>query len=237
MSDEFDKSSWERMSGAVKDIFSKAKRWSVIAKKKRVYCDHIMNALVSNYPSEVNKVVPQLSVKEIKDRLINSTNPPGSSVSEDIVIKRTVDIAEKMGDEEIVIHHLAKAVAEYCNFESGKPEIKHTSSSKVATKKPVKSKTPTLDTYGRDLTEMAKNGMIHQIIGRDKEINLLTDTLCRVFKRNPLLVGAAGVGKTAVVEGLAHRIASGEITNALKGKRLIELNMGSLLAGTMVSEK
>lgn len=232
MADEFEKNNWERMSGAVKDIFNQAKRWSVISKKPRVYCDHIMNALVSSYPEEVKKVVPQQSTSEIKDFLRNSISPPGSLISRDVVIKRTLDIAEKRGDDEIMIHHLAKAVAEYCNFGSKKKDVKQPLIKKTVTKKITKSTTPTLDIYGRDLTERAEKGMFHQIVGRDNEINLLTDTLCRVFKRNPLLVGSAGVGKTAVVEGLAQRIASGKITKALRGKRLIELSMASLLAGT-----
>jgi ATP-dependent Clp protease ATP-binding subunit ClpC len=232
MADESQNPYWERMSAAVKDILTQAKRWSLLAKKPRVYCDHIMVALASSYPEEVKKVVPQLSAEKITLILKKSSMPPGSTVSEDVVLNRTVAIAEKMEDDEILIHHLAMAAAEYCNFDAYKEVTNHSSSGMEDTKEVTKSATPTLDMYGRDLTERAEKGMIHQIIGRDNEINLVTDTLCRVFKRNPLLVGSAGVGKTAIVEGLAHRIANGEITNALKGKRVIELNMGSLLAGT-----
>jgi ATP-dependent Clp protease ATP-binding subunit ClpC len=232
MADESQNPYWGRLSGEVKNVLIQAKRWSALAKKPRVNCDHIMTALASSYPEEVKKEVPQLSADKIKLILRKSSSPPGSNVSRDAVIERTIDIADKFGDEEIRIYHLAKAAAEYCNFDSYKEVSKQSSSGKGAIKEGSKSATPTLDTYGRDLTERAEKGMIHEIIGRDNEINLVTDTLCRVFKRNPLLVGAAGVGKTAVVEGLALRIASGEITNALKGKRVIELNMGSLLAGT-----
>ena len=232
MADESRNPHWERMSGAVKSMFIQAKRWSGLAKKPRVYCDHIMLALVSSFPEEVKKEVPQLSADKISLILKKSSSPPGSQVSDDVVINRSAAIAEKMGDDEILIQHLVKAVAEYCNFNAYKEISKQSSAEKEDTKEATKSATPTLDMYGRDLTKRAEEGLIHQIIGRNNEINLVIDTLCRVFKRNPLLVGSAGVGKTAVVEGLAHRIASGEITNALKGKRVIELNMGSILAGT-----
>lgn len=232
MADESQNPYWERMSVAVKDILTQAKRWSALAKKPRVYCDHILLALVSSYPEEVNKEIPQLSTEKIALILRKSSSPPGSQVSEDVVITRTASIAEKMKDDEILIQHMVKAVAEYCNFNAYKEISNRSLSGKEDTKEVTKSASPTLDMYGRDLTERAEKGMIQQIIGRENEINLVTDTLCRVFKRNPLLVGSAGVGKTAVVEGLAHRIASGEITNALKDKRIIELNMGSLLAGT-----
>jgi len=232
MADESQNPYWERMSGAVKNVLIQAKRWSALAKKPRVYCDHIMTALVSSYPEDVKKEVPQLSIEKITLILKKSSIPPGSKISKDAVIERTIDIADKLGANEIRIYHLTKAAAEYCNFDAYKEISNQSSSGKGDTKEVIKPATPTLDTYGRDLTEMASLGKIQQIIGRDNEIDLVTDTLCRVFKRNPLLVGAAGVGKTAVVEGLAHRIASGEITNALKGKRLIELSMASLLAGT-----
>ena len=116
-------------------------------------------------------------------------------------------------------------------FDSCKGHVKKPTSGQGDYKEITKAATPTLDIYGQDLTERAEKGMIQQIKGRDNEINLVRDTLCRVFKYNPLFVDSARVGKTAVLEGLAHCIASREITNALKGKRIVELNMGSLLAG------
>jgi len=92
--------------------------------------------------------------------------------------------------------------------------------------------TPMLEKYGSDLNVLAAEGKLHPIIGRDKEIELVAETLCRVFKRNPLLVGHAGVGKTAIVQGLALQLASGNVAKALRGKHIIELNMSNLVAGT-----
>lgn len=94
------------------------------------------------------------------------------------------------------------------------------------------SKTPTLDEHSRDLTELALQGKLDPVIGRDDEIERLTQILARRTKNNPVLIGEPGVGKTAIVEGLAQRMANGEISDILHNKRLITLDLGSLVAGT-----
>ena len=99
-------------------------------------------------------------------------------------------------------------------------------------KRNVKVKTPTLDHLGTDLTERAKNGELDPVIGREKEIKRVMQVLCRRTKSNPVLIGDPGVGKTAVVEGLARQIASGLAPDPLKDKRIVQLNMGNLVAGT-----
>ncbi|MBR1671477.1 MAG: AAA family ATPase, partial [Fretibacterium sp.] len=95
-----------------------------------------------------------------------------------------------------------------------------------------KVKTPTLDQLGDDLTQRARNGELDPVIGRDKEIRRVMQVLCRRTKSNPVLVGDPGVGKTAVVEGLAQQIASGAAPDPLKDKRIVQLNTGNLVAGT-----
>jgi ATP-dependent Clp protease ATP-binding subunit ClpC len=92
--------------------------------------------------------------------------------------------------------------------------------------------TPFLDKYGRDITRLAKEGKIEPVIGRNNEILHLIRTLVRKTKNNPLLLGEAGVGKTAIVEGLAQRITDGKLVASLRGKRVVELSMASLVAGT-----
>jgi ATP-dependent Clp protease ATP-binding subunit ClpC len=92
--------------------------------------------------------------------------------------------------------------------------------------------TPLLDKYGRDLVEQARAGKIGPAIGRDPEIRAVARTLTRNKKNNPLLVGDAGVGKTAVVEGLAWQIAEGKAATPLKGKRIVQIEIGMLVAGT-----
>lgn len=89
-----------------------------------------------------------------------------------------------------------------------------------------------LDKYGRDLTELAKNGGIDPVIGRDKEIERLIEILCRRTKNNPCLIGESGVGKTAVLEGLCNKIASGNVPDMLKSKRIISVDLTCMVAGT-----
>ena len=94
------------------------------------------------------------------------------------------------------------------------------------------SATPTLDSLGIELSEMAKAGDLDPVIGREKEISRLVQILCRRTKNNPMLIGDPGVGKTAVVEGLAQRIENGDIPEILRGKRVVQLNISNLVAGT-----
>src|ERR1700683_2131039 len=89
----------------------------------------------------------------------------------------------------------------------------------------------TLEKYGRDLTESARRGKIDPVIGRDEEIRRVMQVLSRRTKNNPVLIGEPGVGKTAIVEGLARRIISGDVPEGLKNKRVVALDLGAMLAG------
>ncbi len=94
------------------------------------------------------------------------------------------------------------------------------------------TKTPTLDQLGVDLTQAARSDKLDQVIGREQEIQRVVQILSRRTKNNPVLAGEPGVGKTAIVEALAQRIAKGEVPDTLQGKRLVTLDMGALVAGT-----
>ena len=95
-----------------------------------------------------------------------------------------------------------------------------------------KSKTPALDTFGRDLTMLAREAKLDPVIGREDEIERILQILCRRTKNNPILLGEPGVGKTAIVEGLAQKIISGDIPDLLSSKRLLSLDLAAIVAGT-----
>lgn len=95
-----------------------------------------------------------------------------------------------------------------------------------------KSRTPALDSFGRDLTELAKESSLDPVIGRAKEIERVVQILCRRTKNNPVLLGEAGVGKTAIVEGMAQRIISGDVPEILHEKRIVVLDLAMMVAGT-----
>ncbi|MEM6980038.1 MAG: ATP-dependent Clp protease ATP-binding subunit, partial [Planctomycetota bacterium] len=106
------------------------------------------------------------------------------------------------------------------------------SSSGGSSGKSGKSKTPALDSFGRDLTELAKKSELDPVIGREREIERAIQILCRRTKNNPVLLGEAGVGKTAIIEGFAQRVVSGEVPEILAEKRIVVLDLAMMVAGT-----
>ena len=105
-------------------------------------------------------------------------------------------------------------------------------SGQAKAQKPRSGKTPTLDQYGRDLTAMAREGKLDPVIGREKEIQRVIQILSRRTKNNPVLIGEPGVGKTAIAEGLALKINSSDVPETLTNKRVVSLDLGSLVAGS-----
>ncbi len=122
------------------------------------------------------------------------------------------------------------------NLERARAEVSRVLSQNVASQRAgaarTPSRTPTVDQLGMDLTAAARAGKLDPVIGRQKEMTRVIQILSRRTKNNPVLIGEPGVGKTAIVEGLAHRIVAGDVPETLRGKRLVTLDIGALVAGT-----
>ena len=155
------------------------------------------------------------------------------------ILTRSEDIMKELRDEYVSIEHVLLAMVEEGGIWSRLNVTKDTllaALQKVRGNQRVTSQDPegtyqSLEKYGRDLTRLAEQGKLDPVIGRDEEIRRVIQILSRRTKNNPVLIGEPGVGKTAIVEGLAQRIVKGDVPEGLKQKRLIVLDMGALVAG------
>jgi len=243
---QFTEKAWEAIA-QTQDIVKQAQQ-------QQIESEHLMKALLEQNglaSSVFNKLGINVSqVQERTDEFIRKqpkVSGSGASMylgrSLDTLLDRADNYRKQFGDEFISVEHLLLGYANDDRFGKGlladfrldetrlRTAIEQIRGSQKVTDQNPEGKYESLEKYGRDLTQFARDGKLDPVIGRDDEIRRTIQILSRRTKNNPVLIGEPGVGKTAIAEGLAQRIVSGDVPQSLKDRKLIALDMGALIAG------
>lgn len=212
--------------------------------------NHWMLALLERHSAMAESMVQNLNTDDTRKLLLDrvSRGDLGAALEETKLIQLASERAKQRGKTIIAERDIAFAILQSAGYqiqdgdgssfpvvEREEPSSEHQEinpfKENVQNSAPEAGSTPTLDQFGRDLTREAREGKLRPLVGREEEVQLMIETLCRTTKRNPVLIGPAGVGKTAIVEGLAQRIVSGNVPEFLKKSRVIALQPSTLVAG------
>ena len=234
----------ERWTNNTKAAFSAATGHAASSNHPELTPAHLLDALLQQQETMTRPLLtvvgidPDVLAGKVHEQLsrlpqAQGGSEPGLSREAREVLEAADQNRRDLGDDYVSVEHLVLALAD---------QIGVTRDALLAALRTVRGNhrvsTPdpeqtyqALAKYGRDLTEAAREGKLDPVIGRDEEIRRVIQVLSRRTKNNPVLIGEPGVGKTAIVEGLANRIIEGDVPEGLKGKRVISLDLGSMVAG------
>ncbi|HEY1826845.1 MAG TPA: Clp protease N-terminal domain-containing protein, partial [Acidimicrobiales bacterium] len=234
----------ERWTNNTKAAFSAATGHAASSNHPELTPAHLIDALLAQQETMTRPLLSQVGVDpdalaaKVREQLARLPRAQGGSepgLSRDArkALEDADEIRRDLGDDYVSVEHLVLALAE--ELGTTKDALLAAlrvvrGNHRVTTQDPEQTY-QALAKYGRDLTEAARQGKLDPVIGRDEEIRRVIQVLSRRTKNNPVLIGEPGVGKTAIVEGLANRIIEGDVPEGLKGKRVVALDLGSMVAG------
>ncbi len=225
---------------------------------QQIQPEHILTALILQQEGLVVPILkkvgvdPPVVLKELEESLEKIPKVYGGGIEQAYISPRSKKVldqslkeAERLKDEYVSTEHMLISIADEKGGEAASILSSHgitkdslynvlvsiRGSQRVTDPNP-EDKYEALKRYGRDLTDLARKGKLDPVIGRDDEIRRVIQVLSRRTKNNPVLIGEPGVGKTAIVEGLAQRVVNGDVPEGLANRKIVALDMGALVAGT-----